>query len=135
MRSHDGRCQGLEEALTDRSFDAAVDMVLSSPARDRFRATSADGSVTFERRTVIGDGEFELSDVLVSPQRQEGIPLSPLLARFAASIDGNRPVEALIRDLVAGLEPGHAETAARAAVTALSLLYVDGAVRIPLPDP
>lgn len=90
---------------------------------------------TFERRAVIGDGEFELSDVLVSPQRREGIPLSPLLARFAASIDGNRTVEALIRDLVAGLEPGHAETAARAAVTALSLLYVDGAVRIPLPDP
>lgn len=90
---------------------------------------------TFERRAVIGDGEFELSDVLVSPQRREGIPLSPLLARFAASIDGNRTVEALIRDLVAGLEPGHAETAARAAVTALSLLYVDGAVRIPLTDP
>lgn len=55
MRSHDDRCQGLEEALTDRSFDAAVDMVLSSPARDRFRATSADGSVTFERRTVTVD--------------------------------------------------------------------------------
>ena len=90
---------------------------------------------TFERRAVIGDGEFELSDVLVSPQRQEGIPLSPLLARFAASIDGNRTVGALIQALAAGLEPGHAETAARAAVTALSLLYVDGAVRIPLTDP
>jgi len=89
---------------------------------------------TFERRAVIGDGEFELSDVLASPQRPEGIPLSPLLARFAASIDGHRTVEGLLRDLVAGFEPGHAETAARAAVTALSLLYIDGAVRIPLPE-
>lgn len=114
-------------ALHQQRFDAALATGTLAAA-----VPSLAGGAHFEQRAVIGDGEFEMSDVLTSPQRPEGIALSPLLARFAATIDGRRTVEALLAELVAGLDESQAPRAARAAVTALSLLYVDGAVRFAL---
>ncbi|MBI2765591.1 MAG: tryptophan 7-halogenase [Chloroflexi bacterium] len=105
----------------------------------RFQASLASGALAaavpalvtgavLDRRAVIGDGEFELSDVLVTPQRPEGIPLSALIARFAGLIDGRQTVDELLRALLAAVPAERAEEAARATVTALSLLYAEGAV-------
>src|SRR4051812_3893640 len=49
----------VEEVLTDAAFAEQVDMVLSSPAPDTYRAASLSGSVTFERRAAASDDGVE----------------------------------------------------------------------------
>lgn len=112
--------------------------------RQRFEAALASGAlasavprlgpgVWLDRRAVVGDGEFELSDVLVTPEHPEGIAVSPLLARLCAAMDGQRTMDALLRELLAGLDDARVGPAASAAVTGLAVLSVEGAIRILLP--
>jgi arylsulfatase A-like enzyme len=53
----------LEAALVDPVLSGQVDMVLSRPAADRFRAASADGSVTFRRIDRGGRYGYERGEV------------------------------------------------------------------------
>jgi len=57
--------EAIETALTDSMFEDQVEMVLTNPSPDRYRAASADGVVTFQR-TVGPDQRWSYAKVSVS---------------------------------------------------------------------
>ncbi len=81
-----------------------------------------------ERKPVLGDGEFEWGNVLTTPARQEGVPLSAAVARAVALIDGRRSIAGLLAALAAGLPASAPQELAAAIVPALQILYVEGAI-------
>ncbi|MBI5948307.1 MAG: tryptophan 7-halogenase [Chloroflexi bacterium] len=87
----------------------------------------AAGAV-LEERPVIGEGEFVMSHVLTTTAHPEGAPLSPFVARVVALIDGRRTVAALLAALAEGLPPESAAKAVPHAVSAIRILYSDGAI-------
>jgi len=55
--------RALESALVDPELSDQVDMVLRPEAPDTYRATTSDGSVTFQRRADDGRWRYEIVDV------------------------------------------------------------------------
>ena len=56
-----------------------------------------------ERKPVLEGGEFVWGDVLVSGNRPEGTPISALVARLLAALDGRRSLAEALEDVVADL--------------------------------
>ncbi len=84
-------------------------------------------SAEVRRKPILEAGEFVWADVLTSDGRPEGTPLSALVARLVAAIDGRRTV----RDLLAALveqSDSQIDEVVPAALTALQILYLEGAV-------
>ena len=84
-------------------------------------------SAEVRRKPILENGEFVWADVLTSDGRPEGTPLSALVARLVAAIDGRRTV----RDLLAALveqSDSQIDEVVPAALTALQILYLEGAV-------
>ncbi len=81
-----------------------------------------------DRKPVLGDGEFEWGDVLTTPARPEGVPVSAAVARAIALIDGCRSVADLLTALAAEIPPSTPQQLATAIVPALQILYVEGAI-------
>ncbi len=82
-----------------------------------------------DRKPIFADGQFQWSDVLISPQRPEGVAVSPLVAAVISEVDGSRSV----RDIVEGISArasGHADndTVAQAVLSTLKILTVEGLV-------
>ncbi|MCC6227250.1 MAG: alkaline phosphatase family protein [Microthrixaceae bacterium] len=71
----------IESILTDASFGRQVEMVLSCPDTDTYRAASSDGSVTFRREAVDGRYRYAVAGTT---------GLDPLADRSTARFDDHR---------------------------------------------
>jgi hypothetical protein len=80
-----------------------------------------------ERRPVLGAGEFERGHVLVSEERPEGTPVSPFIAMLLDECDGVRTFGTVMDRLAAATGSSRAALTG-AALSALGILYADGAV-------
>ena len=88
----------------------------------------ARGSVA-DRRPIFADGQFQWSDVLISPQRPEGVAVSPFVTNLVSEIDGNRNVRKIIERIAANAS-GQADDdrVAQAVLSTLKILTVDGLI-------
>ena len=90
----------------------------------------ADG-VRIERRPVFADAEFRWSDVLVTSHRPEGVPVSGLLAAMVSQVDGRLSTRKIVQRLTIGEpSPERRELVTQAAVDALRILVVEGALEV-----
>lgn len=80
-----------------------------------------------ERKPVLGDGEFAWGQVIAMPGRPD-VPVSPLVAALAASIDGRAPLRTLVERLAATAGPGQGAAVAELAASAAGILYADGII-------
>ena len=116
--------EGVESARRERAaaFETA-DLASAVP--------SLTSGTRIERRPIFADGEFQWSRVLVSGDRPEGVPVSPLVAALAAKMDGCATASQLAADMARGIaSPAERDMAARAAVETLRILAAEGAVRL-----
>ena len=82
-----------------------------------------------DRAPVFADGEFLWSAVLATPDRPEGVAISELVAAVLSLVDGRRTVGDMLHWVSRGVDGAEAKAAAReSALTALSILYIDGAI-------
>ena len=65
---------------------------------------------------------------LVTDAHSEGIPCSALVSQLLSRLDGQSTASESIASLCANIPPEMATQAEQAAMQALSLLYVDGAI-------
>jgi flavin-dependent dehydrogenase len=84
--------------------------------------------VRVERKPVLEGGEFVWGDVLVSGNRPEGTPISPLVARLLAALDGRRDLSGALESVVAGLPADRAAQLGAPLLATLGILYVDGVI-------
>ena len=73
-------------------------------------------------------GEFVWADVLTSDARPEGAPLSALVVRLIAAIDGRRSVREVLVAVAEGSGASRIDEGVSAALAALQILYLDGTV-------
>ena len=124
----------LSKGLLPSAFGESVTAVESERQRRReeglplgARLRLADG-VRLQRQPVLADDRFVWGVGLVTDTHPEGIPCSALVSHLLAGLDGNGTTAAAISKLCEGMEPGMARQAEQAAMQALELLYVDGAI-------
>lgn len=87
------------------------------------------GRTVLERRPVFADGEFQWSIVLSTILRPEGIPLSNFVAKLVNEIDGIKSVGQIVNKLMGNIESKEqSKQAEETVLTALGILYVDGAI-------
>lgn len=111
-------------AERDEQFRALLDAAERLPS---LRPRAASGAwVT--RKPVLTDGEFAWGNVLITPERPEGTPVSDLVGALFQRLDGDRPLGQILEELAAGVEGEQRDRLLQAAVSALHILYVDGAV-------
>lgn len=124
----------LAHGLVPAGFGASVAAVERERRRRQaegiapeMRLRLADG-VRLQRQPVLSDGEFVWGYGLVTAGHPEGLPCSALVAGLLHRLDGNAAVSEVVGGLGAGLEPGVARRVGQAAMQALEILYVDGAL-------
>ncbi len=133
----------LAHGETPRSFTEAVSAVES---RRRVRASAFDErfgeglprllsaipslvpEARLERRPVVGEGEFTWGQVIVTPERTEGVPVSDLVALVLAQIDGHRTVGDLFNRLASRIPPETLDQLRPGLLHALRLLHVEGVI-------
>jgi len=112
----------VESDLSQRSAAVADGLSLSGTPR------LAEGC-RLDRAPVFADGEFQWSAVLVTPDRPEGVAISDLVAAVLSLVDGRRTVGDMLHWVSRGVDGAEARAKAReSALTALSILYIDGAI-------
>lgn len=84
--------------------------------------------VGVERKPVVGEGEFVWGYVVTTPGNPEGTPCSGLVAKLVALIDGRSSVRQLLDQLKDGFHENQFKTIDSNALSALQVLYVEGAV-------
>ena len=87
----------------------------------------ADG-VLLQRQPVLADGEFVWGYGLVTDGHPEGLPCSALVARLLHGLDGRTTAAEAVTALCSGLDPAAVQQVEQAAMQALQILYVDGAI-------
>ncbi len=87
----------------------------------------APGAV-LERKPVVAEGEFVWGHVLTTPDRPEGMPCSELVGALVARIDGRASVGEIVAAVCTAYPEGRRAEVAGAALNALRILYVDGAI-------
>ncbi len=108
-------------AAFDARYGGAPDALAAAvPVR------AADARV--ERRPVVGEGEYVWSETVVTAERPEGAPVSDLVARVVAGVDGRRTVAALHAELAARVPPESRERLGAHVAETLRLLHVEGVV-------
>ena len=124
----------LAHGLAPAGFGASVAAVEGERRRRQaegigpdMRLRLADG-VRLQRQPVLSDGEFVWGYGLVTAGHPEGLPCSALVAGLLHRLDGNAAVSEVVGALCAGLESGVARRVEEAAMQALEILYVDGAL-------
>ena len=84
---------------------------------------------TVDRRPIFAEGKFQWSDVLVSPQRPEGVPVSPLVASLILEIDGHISVRQIVERTAARVSgQSDDDGIAQAILSTLKILTVDGLI-------
>ncbi len=81
-----------------------------------------------ERKAVVGEGEFEWGQVVVTPERTDGVPVSDLVALVVAQIDGRRTTGEVFDRIAARLPAETLDQVRPAVVQALRLLHVEGVI-------
>lgn len=99
------------------------------PARLLASVPMLHPDVRLERKPVLAEAEFVWGTVLISPSHPEGTPLSGLVSRLVALVDGRRTVGRIVGELTRGLANGQDEQAVPAALAALQILHADGAIQ------
>ena len=114
--------QALESERQDKARDFSAETVLED-VPVLARASEVD------RRPIFAEGRFQWSDVLISPQRPEGVAISPFVASLVAEIDGARSVRQIV-DRIATRASGQLDedSVAQAVLSTLKILTVDGLV-------
>ncbi len=84
--------------------------------------------VNVQTRPVLGEGEFVWGHVLTSPSQPEGTPCSGMVARMVSLINGHNMVADILAELGDGMNEGQNTQIVASAMTALQILYVDGAI-------
>jgi len=124
----------LSKGLLPAAFGASVAAVESERQRRRKRGLPTGarlrlaGGVRLQRQPVLADERFVWGVGLVTDAHPEGIPCSGLVSHLLAGLDGKGTAAGAIAKLCEGMEPGVARQAEVAAMQALELLYVDGAI-------
>ena len=108
-------------AAFDARFGGAPDALSAAVP---VRATDA----RIERRPVVGEGEYVWSETVVTPERPDGAPVSDLVARVVAGVDGRRTVAALHAELAARAVPEVRERLGAHVAETLRLLHVEGVI-------
>ena len=86
--------------------------------------------VRLERGLTFADDQFQWSPLLITPDRPEGAPISQLVATLVSCIDGRRTVSQILHQLTTGIQSaGQREAVEEAMMSAVRILYTDGAVR------
>ena len=136
--------RGYERAVLERgdlpaSFTESVRAVESernaraasfNPAAAMDAVPKLANGARVERRPIFADGQFQWSHVLITDDRADGLPVSPLVSALLSGMDGRRSARAIAERLSAGASPEQRRMIEGAAVAALRLLAVDGAVEI-----
>ena len=91
------------------------------------------GEVRVLRKPVVAEGEFVWGQVLVTDDRPDGTPVSGFVARLLGLIDGRATVGELLSTLRGDADDVRGHQIQSAGLTALQVLYVDGAVEKLLP--
>ena len=81
-----------------------------------------------ERKPVVGEGEFVWGQVITTPERAEGAPVSDLVALVLAQIDGQRTIADVFDLLGAHLPSETLDQLRPGIVQALRLLHVEGVI-------
>lgn len=89
----------------------------------------ADGA-RLQRQPVLSDDRFTWGVGLVTDAHPEGVPCSALVSYTLSRLDGKGTASETIAALCEGMSPSTAAQAEQAAMQALELLYVDGAVTV-----
>lgn len=79
-----------------------------------------------ERKPVLAEGEFAWGQVLSTPARPEGSPVSLLVATLFEMLDGERNVAQLLQSMHEA--QGGGESIVQTTLAALQILYIDGAI-------
>jgi hypothetical protein len=79
---------------------------------------------------VLGEGEFVWGHALITEGHPEGTPCSAFVATLLSKLDGRTPTGETIARLAQGQDATRAAQVARTALSALEILYVDGAVEV-----
>ena len=127
----------LSRGLAPAAFGDSVAAVETERVRRRAGLASlanarprlADG-VRLQRQPVLADAEFVWGYGLITGGHPEGLPCSPLVASLLNRLDGCATASETIAALCQGMAPAAAQQVQRAAMQALQILYVDGAVNI-----
>jgi flavin-dependent dehydrogenase len=124
----------LSHGLAPAAFGLSVTDVEAERQRRReqpllpaSRPRLAEG-VILQRQPVLADGDFVWGYGLVTDGHPEGLPCSGLVARLLHGLDGRTTVAESIAKLCQGLEPAATQQVEQAALDALQILYVDGAI-------
>ena len=88
------------------------------------------GGARVERRPIFADDQFQWSYVLLTDDRPGGLPVSPLVSALLSGMDGQRSARGIVERLAAGAAPEQRRMVEGAALAALRLLVVDGAVEV-----
>ncbi len=81
-----------------------------------------------ERQAVAGEGEFVWGQVIVTPEREEGLPVSTLITLVVQQIDGQRTVADLFDALAEQIPAETFEPLRPQIVQVLRLLHVEGVI-------
>ena len=84
-------------------------------------------------KPVVGEGEFVWGQVLVTADRPDGTPVSAFVAKLVELIDGRTKVADILGRLRGGADEVRGHQIEASGLTALQVLYVDGAVEKLLP--
>ena len=117
-------------AVEDERSERRARIEAAAPAAVAASAPRLAPGVRVERKPVLEGDAFEWAQVLTTEHRSQGAQLSRTVARLLAAADGRATVAQLAARLAdeAGLDPAAALRLTEQMVTAIGILYVDGAV-------
>ena len=124
----------LSKGLLPSAFGDSVAAVESDRQRRREQGLPSNAplrltdGVRLQRQPVLADDRFVWGVGLVTDAHPEGVPCSALVSRLLSRLDGKGTASDAIASLCEGMSPSTAEKAEQAAIQALELLYVDGAI-------
>ncbi|MCY3544227.1 MAG: NAD(P)/FAD-dependent oxidoreductase [Chloroflexi bacterium] len=124
----------LSKGLLPPAFGNSVAAVESERRRRRAQGLPPNAPLQLaagarlQRQPVLEDDRFVWGVGLVTDAHSEGIPCSALVSQLLSRLDGQSTASEAIASLCAAIPPEMATQAEQAAMQALELLYVDGAI-------
>ena len=124
----------LSKGLLPQAFGNSVAAVESERLRRRAEGLPPDAPLQLaagarlQRQPVLEGDRFVWGVGLVTDAHSEGIPCSALVSQLLSRLDGQSTASDAIASLCAAIPPEMATQAEQAAMQALALLYVDGAI-------
>ena len=124
----------LSKGLLPQAFGNSVAAVESERRRRRAEGLPPDAPLQLaagarlQRQPVLEGDRFVWGVGLVTDAHSEGIPCSALVSQLLSRLDGQSTASEAVASLCAAIPPEMATQAEQAAMQALALLYVDGAI-------